>query len=214
LSLQPRFKPALPDTAFEFLEKALHEAERAGHIIQCMRRLVERRAPVRQPGCMNSIVEDALEATLLGAPAGTRVVCDLALDLPLIPIDAVQIQQIIVNLLRNALDAVHDCKAPEICICTRHANGAVMLTVQDNGPGVSAQMASRIFQAFASEKHDGLGLGLMISKVIAHNHGGDLLLESGEKGKGAVFVLRLPVSLPGESPPLAASCAIPQKGAR
>lgn len=198
LSVQPAAE--LPETAVAILEKALHEAERAGNIIRCMRRFVERRAPTRQLVDLNVLVAEAVELTLLASPTATQVERELAPDLPPVPVDPVQIQQIVVNLVRNALEAVKDQGAPEVRIGTRQVAGAVTLTVQDSGPGIPAHVAPQIFQAFSSSKRNGLGLGLVISRAIAQNHGGDLTVEVGGDGKGATFMLHLPISSPVLSP--------------
>ncbi|MEX0841680.1 MAG: PAS domain S-box protein, partial [Xanthobacteraceae bacterium] len=119
LSLQPSVNAALPQSAIAILEKAVHEAERAGHIIQRMRRFVEKRDPLRRLTDVTLLIDDAVELALLGARPECRIVCELAPNLPPVAIDPVQIQQIVVNLARNALDAVKDQLTPEVRISTQ-----------------------------------------------------------------------------------------------
>lgn len=182
----------LPGTAGLIFEKALREAERAGNIIQRMRHFVEKREPKRRTLDLNSLVDDAVELTLLGSPPGTRVARTLAPDLPDVAVDPVQIQQVLVNLLRNAIDAVRASTAPEVNVATRLNGRMVELTVSDNGPGIAADTLPNLFTAFSSSKGDGLGLGLAISRTIAQTHGGDLTVDPGGLGRGACFTLHLP----------------------
>jgi two-component system sensor kinase FixL len=191
---------ALPAPATEILEKALHEAERAGNIIQRMRRFVEKRDPVRRLMDLTSLIDDAVELTLLGNRPGTKITRELTPNLPPVLVDPVQIQQVVVNLVRNALDAVKEHEAPDVRICTRKAADTVVLRVQDNGPGVPQTALPYLFKAFSTSKGNGLGLGLVISRTIAQNHGGDLTVEPGGNGKGASFTLHLPVPSPISSP--------------
>ena len=195
---------ALSPAAIEILEKALHEAERAGNIIQRMRRFVEKRDPVRRLVDVTSLIDDAVELTLLGNRPGTRITRELTPDLPPVLVDPVQIQQVVVNLVRNALDAVKEHEAPDVRICTRQADDRVVLKVEDNGPGVPKTALPYLFKAFSTSKGSGLGLGLVISRTIAQNHGGDLTVEPGGNGKGASFTLHLPVPSPMPSTSLMA----------
>jgi two-component system sensor kinase FixL len=186
------------------LDKALHEAERAGNIIQRMRRFVEKRDPVRRLVDVTSLIDDAVELTLLGNRPGTKITRLLMPNLPPVLVDPVQIQQIVVNLVRNALDAVKEHEAPDVRICTRQAEGTIVLRVEDNGPGVPERSLPYLFKAFSTSKGSGLGLGLVISRAIAQNHGGDLTVDPGGNGKGACFTLHLPVPPQISSPALMA----------
>jgi two-component system sensor kinase FixL len=199
----PHFTSSVPPAAIELLQKALHEAERAGNIIQRMRRFVEKRDPVRRLVDVTALIDDAVELTLLGNRPGTKITRELTSNLPAVLVDPVQIQQIVVNLVRNALDAVKEHPAPDVRIYTKQAEGTVVLRVQDNGPGVPEKAVPYLFKAFSTSKGSGLGLGLVISRTIAQNHGGDLTVEPGGNGKGACFSLHLPVPAPAASTLLA-----------
>jgi two-component system sensor kinase FixL len=184
---------AFPESAFAIFEKAVREAERAGNIIHRMRSFIEKRDPLRRLVDLNPLVEDAAELALLGHQPGTRVLRSLAQDLPQVQVDPIQIQQVVVNLVRNALDAVRNHPAAVVRITTRRGERSVLLAVEDNGPGVSAEAVPDLFKAFTSSKGSGLGLGLAISKTIAQNHGGDLTVDPGGAGRGACFTLHLPL---------------------
>jgi two-component system sensor kinase FixL len=183
----------LPVNVLGILEKAVREAERAGSIIQRMRQFVEKRDPVRRLIAFNPLIEDAIELTVLGSRPGTRIKCTLASDLPHVLVDPVQIQQVVVNLVRNALEAVRECDTQEVYVSTHRSEIGIAMSVRDSGPGISPGTVANLFKAFSSSKSDGLGLGLTISKTIAQTHGGRLSVDPGGNGQGACFTLELPL---------------------
>jgi two-component system sensor kinase FixL len=198
-----RANDANPDDAMlspagrAIFDKALREAERAGNIIQRMRRFIEKREPKRRNLDLNPLVEDAIELTLLGSVPGTRIARSLASDLPQVAVDPVQIQQVVVNLLRNAIDAAQIASAPEVRVASALNGDRVELSVADNGPGIAPHLVPNLFKAFSSSKGEGLGLGLAISRTIAQTHGGDLTVDPGGGGRGACFTLHLPLRVDG-----------------
>jgi signal transduction histidine kinase len=111
--------------------------------------------------------------------------------LPDIPGDAVQLSQVLANLLRNALEALADQPRKQITIATRRLAKAVELCVSDNGPGLPAEVQSHLFEPFFTTKPEGLGLGLAISRSLVEAHGGQLLAENAPEG--TCFRVRLPV---------------------
>lgn len=139
---------------------------------------------------------DALQASLM-LTASRRRTTAMALELPDLPPDlrvmaeAVRLEQILVNLLTNAHDAQMDRPDPRIVISVDAQGGRVRLTIRDNGPGLSARMTRQLFTPFATDKPQGLGLGLVISRDIARDFGGDLDALPPEPGRGAAFVLTL-----------------------
>jgi two-component system sensor kinase FixL len=188
----------IPENVLAVLRKAVREAERAGNIIQRMRQFVEKRDPQRRFVDINPLIADALELTKFGTRPGiTSIRCDFESDLPQVFVDPVQIQQILVNLTRNSLEAVRGRPNPEVLITTRRAVKGVAIQVEDNGPGIRAEALPDLFKAFASSKNGGLGLGLAISRTIAQSHGGTLDVDPGGQGRGAQFTLSLPLTAPG-----------------
>jgi two-component system, LuxR family, sensor kinase FixL len=181
-----------PETG-ELVKKAVREAERASDIVRRMRRLSLKAEPDRQPVSMNDLCREVIDLALVSAPRKPRIDFSLAPDLPLIAGDPVQLRQIIVNLLRNAAEAAGKTPRPAIFLSTAVHDGMVQLTVADNGPGVDPVIAGRLFKAFETNKPNGQGLGLAISRMIAQNHLGDVLMKSAPGEKGAVFALRLPL---------------------
>ncbi|RTL98477.1 PAS domain S-box protein [Ancylobacter aquaticus] len=183
----------------DILDKAANEAERAGHIIQRMRQFVEKRDPERHVRPLDPLIDEAIDLTLLGQRHRIRIDRQSGENLPPVSVDPVQIQQIVVNLVRNAIEAASGAPDPAIEIRTRASDGSVRLEVQDNGPGIAPEALPKLFEAFASSKRRGMGLGLAISRTIAQNHGGDLLVDPGGNGRGACFSLVLPAaSMPDE----------------
>lgn len=176
------------------LDKARREAQRAGAIIQRIRSLVEKREPERKRVDLNAIIEDAVDLTMLGQDRGVSIKREYQHDLPQIDVDPVQIQQVVVNLVRNAYEAVKCRKGGRIDIATAADEKSVMLTIGDNGPGIPHDRMTDLFQAFKTGKRSGMGLGLAISRTIAQTHGGDLSVDPGGEGRGATFVIRLPFS--------------------
>jgi two-component system, LuxR family, sensor kinase FixL len=176
------------------LEKAYREAERAVAIVLSMRRFAERRPPLCRPADLAPLVDEAVALAEIGKPAGIRLVrADAAA--PKVWVDAVQIQQVVVNLVRNALQTVAGRVNPEIRVSIGEHEGMAELMVEDNGPGVTPEERARVFEAFVSgTRHGlGLGLGLAISRAIAEGHSGALELAERPAGSGAAFVLRLPL---------------------
>lgn len=176
------------------LDKAYREAERAVAIVLSMRRFAERRPPLCRPVDLAPLVDDAVALAEVGQPAGVRLVrADDAA--PKVWADTVQIQQVVVNLVRNALQTVAGRADAEVRVCIGKHEGMAELVVEDNGPGITPEGRARLFEAFVTgTRHGlGLGLGLAISRAIAESHSGALELAPRPVGCGAAFVLRLPL---------------------
>jgi two-component system sensor kinase FixL len=196
---------------FAILKKAQQEAQRAGSIIQRIRQLVEKRGPERRPIDLNAIVDDAIELTLIGQDRLVRIVRDFHPGLPTIEADQVQVQQVVVNLVRNAFEAVRGREGAQIVVSTSLDDRHALLSIEDNGPGIPADRIDDLFQAFKTGKRSGMGLGLAISRTIAQSHGGELLVDPGGEGRGARFVVRLPFAFAASSPAEAEAGALPSK---
>jgi two-component system sensor kinase FixL len=179
---------------YAMIGKAAAEAERASAIIHRIRKFVEKRMPERRLVDLPPLIDDAIELTLVAHRHKIRLLRSDDLDLPQVAVDPVQFQQIVVNLVRNAIEAVANREDAEIRVSTRHNKGVVELAVEDNGPGIPTEAANALFYAFSTIKGGGLGLGLVISQTIAQNHGGDLRFDPGGNGRGAKFILVLPLT--------------------
>lgn len=187
---------ALP-TVMQGLDKASEQAVRAGQIIRRLRNFVSRGETDRRVEKVSQLIDEASALALVGGrEAGIVSRLDLHPDVSTVVADRVQIQQVLVNLIRNAVDAMHASPRREITISAHPApEGMVEIGVSDTGPGLSPEVADRLFQPFVTTKETGMGVGLSISRTIVEAHGGKLWVEDNADG-GAFFRLTLPA---GES---------------
>ena len=115
-------------------------------------------------------------------------------------VDRVQIQQVLINLVRNAMEAMRDSERRELLVRTvAGSRGAVTVEVSDTGPGISDEIAARLFQPFVTSKPGGMGIGLSISRRIVEAHGGELSASRNADG-GATFRFSLPTFEPAMQP--------------
>jgi two-component system sensor kinase FixL len=170
------------------MEKAVAQAARAGQIIRRLRAFIEKGQSERSVEAINKVVEEATALALVGAKGnGVRVRLDLAADLPAVLIDKIQIQQVVLNLVRNSVEALAEAENRNIVIRTAPAeDGLVEVAVADTGPGLDAEVANRLFQPFVTTKPKGMGLGLSICRSIVDAHGGRLWTTP-NPGGGIVF---------------------------
>jgi two-component system sensor kinase FixL len=180
--------------ADQALEKGAAQIQRAGQIIRRLREFVEKRKVSRALADVNEVVQEAITLGLVASSdVNVRLRADLAPDLPRILMDRVQIQQVLVNLIRNAVEAMQGSKRKEMAIATSANDGYVRVAVADTGPGVSPELAERLFQPFVTTKSTGMGIGLMICRSIVEAHGGSLSLAA-RQGGGAIFQFQLPIA--------------------
>ena len=179
------------------LNEIANETQRAAEIIRELRNLVRTQLEDRSVRDLNDIVRQTRPLILADARAHqTTVDFEITSGLPQVSVEAVQIQQLLLNLTRNALEAVQTrAGRREVRISTSLAeDGEVELCVTDNGPGIDPRVEQNLFEPFVSTKPSGTGLGLAISRTIAQNHGGQLRVRSGNP-VGACFELRLPAHI-------------------
>ena len=182
----------------ELIDKVITQGRRAAAIVQRMRRLV-RKAPVERAAVdINALVRES-EAFVdwQAREQGIGIILELDDTIPPVLGDTVQIQQVLLNLVRNAMDALQSSDQRErwLTICTRTVpeNGQVFaeVRVQDTGPGISESTRERLLDPLFTTRHDGLGFGLPISDMIVQSHGGRLVLP--EAGAGPTFRFTLPL---------------------
>jgi two-component system sensor kinase FixL len=177
----------------DILERAVDQTERAGLIIRRLRNFIEKREPDRAPEDVNKIVEDAIALGLAGfRDTGTKWILKLQPGLPQVLIDKVQIQQILVNLIRNATEAMGGRDKRQLTITTALDGNDVEIAVADTGSGLPNDVVSRLFHPFVTTKERGMGMGLSICRTIAEAHGGRLWLAANTP-QGATFKLSLPI---------------------
>ncbi|HEX7775601.1 MAG TPA: PAS domain S-box protein [Parvibaculum sp.] len=181
--------------AVDLLDKAGGQTARAGQIIRRLREFIEKGKSNRAHENLNKVVEEAIALGLVGAAeANVRVRIGLQADLPLVPMDKIQIQQVVLNLIRNSFEAMQSVQKRELTVGTR-ADGAeaVLVDVSDTGPGLSPEVAERLFQPFTTTKDTGMGIGLSICRSIIESHDGELWATANADG-GVTFSFRLPVN--------------------
>ncbi len=171
------------------------QAVRAGDILRRLRSLAQSQPMRRARSDLNATIEAIRDLILAdGRVHRARVQFDLGAELPPVSIDAVQIQHVVLNLVRNGLEAAAEAGAPPRELLVRTglaADGDVEIAVLDNGPGLSPQALERMFDPFFSTKPEGTGLGLAISHTVVRAHGGSLTYRPNVPG-GARFSIRLP----------------------
>ena len=181
----------------ELCQKIADQARRAGQVIDNLRNFIRKQEVNKDQLDLNTVVADIVN--LVNADARAEgILVDVDYDSDPLPVcgDAIQFQQVLVNLTRNAVDAMKQglYKEKGIKVRTHRLNSQTAeVTVTDHGHGVPAQLADSIFHPFVSTKGDGLGIGLAISKTIAQGHGGDLTYRPNPEG-GAIFAFSLPLS--------------------
>jgi two-component system, LuxR family, sensor kinase FixL len=183
-----------PAKAVENLEKAAGQASRAGEIIQGLRQFTEKGRTERRPEPINQVVEEASALALIGAKQlGIRTEFELAPGTPLATIDKVQIQQVLVNLIRNSIEAMAEAERRVLTIRIALTNAALVeISVADTGPGIPEDIMAKLFRPFMTTKPKGMGIGLSISRSIVQAHGGELRAERNADG-GATFRVTLPL---------------------
>ena len=189
-----------PERAAGFMEKSVAQAHRASEMIRRLRSFVSLGTSEMEPIDVNAVVREAARLALIGAAdQHVHARCELADDLPEVTADRIQVQQVIVNLIRNGIDAMLEAgldasdEALLVVETDRDASGAVLISVCDTGPGISADVAADLFTPFVTTKKGGMGIGLSVSRSIVEAHGGRIWVERPESG-GTRFAFTLPVA--------------------
>lgn len=176
----------------ELIEKAVTQTARAGQIIRQLRDFVEKRETSRAPGNLNLIIEEALLlASISSIDPNVNVIISFQPNLPPVMVDKVQVQQVIVNLARNGVEAMQAVAERKLKLATALVPEGITITVSDSGPGFAPEVADRLFHPFVSTKQKGMGIGLSICHSIIEAHGGRISAGRGELG-GAEFRIVLP----------------------
>jgi two-component system sensor kinase FixL len=185
-----------PDRLLADLDRAAAQAERAGAIIDRIRNFIQEREPQRMPVDVNAVVREAadlLKCEARRTGAGIRLELDEAL--PAVSADPVQIEQVLVNVMRNGLEAMagHGNSNRQLTVRTaKTGSGSIECITQDTGPGLPHGDVARIFAPFFTTKRDGLGLGLPISQTIVEAFGGRMWAASASD-RGAKICFMLPI---------------------
>lgn len=177
--------------------KATAQAIRAGDVIRRLREFVSTGENERHVESLSKLIEESLALALVGVKSSdvhVRTMRGYAADL--VFADKVQIQQVLLNLIRNAIEAMEGGRRRELTISTEDAEGGgALVRVADTGPGIGPTLAERLFEPFMTTKKTGMGVGLSICRTIIDAHGGKIWIEE-TRGGGATFVFTIP---PGAS---------------
>jgi two-component system sensor kinase FixL len=177
------------------LGRIAEQASRAGNIIRRLRAFVEKRGPNRSEEDIAHTVDEAIRlGQINAAERGIKLHVNAEQGLPKVLIDRIQIQQVLINLMKNAAEAMENSPLREMTITIgQTVPNFVQITVADTGPGISTEMAEKLFQPFVTTKANGMGMGLSICRGIVESHGGRLRLET-NPGGGAVFRFNVPIA--------------------
>lgn len=180
------------DDLIDAVARAGDQAVRAGEIIRTMRDLATRGGTLQKPESLSAIIREVdFIISLMARDANVRIAYDLYKGDDTVMADRIQIQQLVVNLARNAIEAVTKYPNRQLSISTKlDPTNHLITTVEDSGPGIDPGVSDRLFQPLASTKPEGMGLGLSISSAIVENHRGRIWVEPSRLG-GAAFSFAL-----------------------
>lgn len=177
----------------EFMDKAVAQTHRAGGVIRRLREFTRRSDTARSVEDINVLIEEACALATLGTKTeNVDVTIALSPNLPPVRVDSIQIQQIVLNLVRNSIEALAGCETRRIEIGTARLGDGIRITVSDTGPGLPASVQDRPFEPFVSTKPEGTGIGLNICRTIVEAHGGEIAFDT-EAGKGTAFHVTIPL---------------------
>lgn len=178
--------------ARDAMERAADQALRAGQIIRRLREFVARGESERRIEILAKLIEEASALALVGAKErGVRVMFEFDPRVEFVLADKIQIQQVLLNLMRNAIEAMEESARRQLLVSTRQIeDGMVEISVADTGPGIAPEISAQLFQPFVTTKPQGMGVGLSISRTIIEAHDGRLWVDPNEGG-GSVFRLTL-----------------------
>lgn len=181
------------DDLIDAVARAGDQAVRAGEIIRTMRDLATRGGTLQRPESLSAVIgEIDFLVSLMARDASAHIVYDLYKGDDTVMADRIQIQQLLVNLSKNAIESVTKYPTRQVRISTRsNSTEGIITVIEDSGPGIDPHVAERLFHPLASTKPEGMGLGLSISSAIVENHKGRIWVEPSRLG-GAAFCFVLP----------------------
>lgn len=193
-----------PAQVSDTLEKIAKQAQRAAAVIRRVREFVKRHVAEQQIVTVDSILTEALGLAEIAAKRyGVAISIQVEPALPLLHADRILIEQVLLNLLKNAIDAMRGMPRPALTLSVRASEDQVEFSVADRGPGLAEEMQTRVFEPFFTTKSEGMGMGLNICRSIIESHAGRLWVEPNQP-HGCIFRFTLPACEP-DSPIMASS---------
>jgi signal transduction histidine kinase len=176
------------------LQDVVEHSRRCRDIVRNLLEFAGPREPMTEPVELTPLVESSLKLALYGWKEPAAIIRDFPKDSPLVLADAAQLKQVVVNLVRNALQAVEGRRGAEITVRVEARSGRAAVRVEDRGDGFTAQSAGRLFEPFFTTKAPGkgTGLGLYLCRLLVERYGGNISA-SNREGGGASFVIELPI---------------------
>ena len=179
------------------LEKSAAQAERAGRVVHRVREFLRRREPVREPMSINEVVVDVTELIELEAEnASVQIRLDLGHDVPLVSGDRIMVEQLLLNLIKNGIEAMKQTRQAEreLTVQTAAAGSQIEIRVIDRGHGIATEVAPELFSPFFTTKDNGMGMGLNICRSIVELHDGHLWFSANPAG-GSIFHFTRPPAI-------------------
>jgi two-component system sensor histidine kinase TtrS len=188
--------PSLPEGYIEILHRAEEQAHRAGDVIRHLREFTSKSSDDRSRVVLEELVQRVIDF-ISWELRDNGIRLDHRPDVPgcEVYVDKIQIEQVILNLIRNSIEAIRQAgiTGGRLDIRTRPAAGnSIMLSIADNGPGIDPAMADSLFEPYQTNKENGMGMGLSISRSIVEAHGGKLWANM-DAAHGALFCMKLPL---------------------
>jgi two-component system sensor kinase FixL len=191
--LSARGDAAALERAGASFENAAAQVARATQIVRRLRDFVGKGDGARRGESVGRLIAEASALALIGAKdSGVRVEMQIAAGLPDVLADKIAVQQVIVNLIRNAVEAMEGCARRELTLGAEpDGDGMISISIADTGPGIATEIAERLFRPFVTTKPQGMGVGLSICRSIVEAHGGTLAAAANGAG-GATFRFTIP----------------------
>lgn len=180
-----------PETIATAAAGIAEQAERARLIVERIRTLARKGPMKAQVEDVRRIVEEVTAWAIDGIGSDQKLIIDIAADIPHIFVDRIQIEQVLLNLIRNAVEAMADAERRELTISAKRSGRMVEIRVADTGPGLPEEIRAHLFEPFVTTKTSGMGIGLSVCRTIIDAHGGEISVHEADGG-GTAFVFTVP----------------------